>query len=480
MCINRWIVDEKKKTCPQCRDIVTFKQIIKKLFLTEPLFQTQEANVESSELLIRIDTLSYELREKESKINKLISDSSKLEKTVQTLNDEKSKLQKQVNELKSQKHIIQEQLKYTESSKKKVDELQNTVKLVQSKLQEYRNVELILKGSTGDFEVEMKKLNDRKESVRDKNLLIEELARYTVILKQEYNKVLEDKQHVMKHLDRVTAEAEKFKIQNKELIAVDKRHSLKRRMDEVENEKKEIEIYKKEIESQKQRVKLLETLIMNDVSSTQSPETKSLARRLLNESPTSNSVNQKVRKRIAGIKQRQQQKLPIPMIESDDDDVDEVDHNMVDLTNVKTGKQSNDDANSQNKIISNNSVMNQPTNSCDLMLADENFQTSLSAIDILHDIIKQNDLEQPLLKKQKKSSNNDDDDFLSSDFIIRPHNVVKNKNYNALGGHDMMMGGWKRTPSANSFQNKSQQKGKKKQTSLVKNNSKITGYFLSS
>jgi len=236
-------------------------------------------------------------------------------------------------------------------------------------------------------------LNDKNPTVSNLKNVIEELIRYVVLLKEEHSKIGDDKQDIMKNLDRTTSICEKLQMENKELKLKlkelkeqDKRQSLKRRIEEMETENKEFESWKK-------RVKQAEEIVLSKAAQ-QSPETNYLARRLINESPTSNSVIQKVRSRLM------KSDVEIPkIVELDNDeqeDENEIDENMIDLTNTTAIEE-------EPKIESKPSTMR--------VFSNEQFQTTQSAIDILHAIIQETNFDkekeedeqqqQQLLKKKR-------------------------------------------------------------------------------
>ncbi|CAF1003637.1 unnamed protein product [Rotaria sordida] len=79
-CLDRWLIDERKKTCPQCRTSITPKQILKKLYLMEPLCQTQvpSGGQDSSELLNQLETQETKILECEQRCRKALNDLQKV------------------------------------------------------------------------------------------------------------------------------------------------------------------------------------------------------------------------------------------------------------------------------------------------------------------------------------------------------------------------------------------------------------------
>jgi SMC interacting uncharacterized protein involved in chromosome segregation len=91
---------------------------------------------------------------------------------------------------------------------------------LQTKLNEYRNIDLIYKGLASNFKAELQKMVGSCQTVHDKDRVIEELIRYNVILKEEHSKMSDDKQDLIRNLDRITAQCEKMQL--------DKRQAVKR------------------------------------------------------------------------------------------------------------------------------------------------------------------------------------------------------------------------------------------------------------
>ena len=52
------------------------------------------------------------------------------------------------------------------------------------------------------------------QTIHDKDRVIEELIRYNVILKEEHSKMSDDKQDLIRNLDRITAQCEKMQLEN--------------------------------------------------------------------------------------------------------------------------------------------------------------------------------------------------------------------------------------------------------------------------
>ena len=64
------------------------------------------------------------------------------------------------------------------------------------------------------------------QTVQDKDRLIEELIRYNVILKEEHSKMSEDKQDLIRNLDRITAQCEKMQLDKRQAIKRYHSHSM--------------------------------------------------------------------------------------------------------------------------------------------------------------------------------------------------------------------------------------------------------------
>ncbi|CAF0801316.1 unnamed protein product [Adineta steineri] len=445
-CLDRWIIDERKKTCPQCRTAITPKQIIKKLYLMEPLCQTQmpAGGHDSSELLIRLEAQETKVLESEQRCRKILNDLQKSEERRQAFENDVTTLRKQITE-QSTKHqrtinerdakinMLMEQYKHIDLSNKKDEQ----IKALQTKLTEYRNIELIYKGLASSFKSELQKMVGSCQTIHDKDRVMEELIRYNVILKEEHSKMSDDKQDLIRNLDRITAQCEKMQL--------DKRQAVKKQAASVDNTNQELASVRQQLESYQSRVNQLESLLLR----TASPDTRTLARRVLHESPMSDSVTQKVRIRS----QEPSESTRVPLIddESSKDD-DDNDSNMVDLTNV-------------------------PESSFP-SYSTQQFSTTTSAIDILHSIIQEttSSLDLPTMKKMKVRKL-DDDTEENDDYLVRPliHNEKNfQRTFNKFGGHTSIP--ITRRISNTSFKSKS--KSTKSKPTSTRNNHKITNFFV--
>jgi hypothetical protein len=217
-------------------------------------------------------------------------------------------------------------------------------------------------------------------------------------------------------------------------------------MNSTDNTKQELASVRQQLESYQARVHQLESLLLR----TASPDTRTLARRVLHESPMSDSVTQKVRVRLE--QPSESSAIPLMNDESskDDDDDDETDSNMIDLTNIPEASSS--------------------------MFSTQDFGTTSSAIDILHSIIQETttSLDLPQTKKLKVRKL-DEDIEENDDYLVRP--FIRNENnfqrtFNKFGGHSIP---FTRRISSTTF--KSKPKSTKPKSSTARNNHKITNFF---
>ncbi|CAF3034059.1 unnamed protein product [Rotaria sp. Silwood2] len=226
-CLDRWLIDERKKTCPQCRTSITPKQVLKKLYLMEPLCQTQVpcGGQDSSELLNQIETQEAKILDCEQRCRKTLHDLQKSEERRQAfendvislrkqLTEQSNKNQRIINERDAKINMLIEQYKHVDLSNKKDEQ----IKSLQTKLAEYRNVELIYKGLASNFKAELQKMVGSCQTIQDKDRVIEELIRYNVILKEEHSKMSDDKQDLIRNLDRITVQCEKMQLEKRQAL----------------------------------------------------------------------------------------------------------------------------------------------------------------------------------------------------------------------------------------------------------------------
>ncbi|CAF1492953.1 unnamed protein product [Adineta ricciae] len=430
-CLDRWIVDERKKTCPQCRTAITPKQILKKLYLMEPLCQTQmpSGGHDSSELLSRLEAQETKVLECEQRCRKTLSDLQKSEERRQAFENDTTNLRRQLSE-QSNKHqrmiserdakirMLMEQYKHADLSNKKDEQ----IKTLQTKLNEYRNIDLIYKGLASTFKAELQKMIGSCHTVQDKDRLIEELIRYNVILKEEHSKMSEDKQDLIRNLDRITAQCEKMQL--------DKRQAIKRQTTSADNAKQELASVRQQLESYQSRINQLESLLLRNTSSD-------------TQSPRASDVTEKSHVRA-------QESRSCAIIDDESSKDDDTDSNMIDLTNIPE----------------------QTT------FSTQQFATSSSAIDILHSIIQEttSSLDLPTMKKQKVRRL-DDDEEENEDYLVRP--IIRNqtnfqRTFNKFGGHSNPI---IRRVSSTTFKSKPKLTKSRSTTTTARNNHKITTFF---
>ena len=221
--------------------------------------------------------------------------------------------------------------------------------------------------------------------------------------------------------------------------------SLFRQTTAADNTKQELAVVRQQLESYQSRINHLESLLLR----TASPDTRTLARRVLHESPMSDSVTQKVR-----VRPEQSSESTTILLTNDDDESskdDESDSNMIDLTNV-------------------------PEPASSSRFSTQQFATTTSAIDILHSIIQEtaSNFDLPSMKKMKVRKL-DEDTEENDDYLVRP--FVQNQNnfqrtFNKYGGHSIPI---VRRTSNLSFRSKP--KLNRSKSSTTKNNHKITTFF---
>ncbi len=73
-------------------------------------------------------------------------------------------------------------------------------------------------GLANTFKSELQKMVGSCQTIHDKDRVIEELIRYNVILKEEHSKMSDDKQDLVRNLDRITAQCEKMQLEKRQAI----------------------------------------------------------------------------------------------------------------------------------------------------------------------------------------------------------------------------------------------------------------------
>lgn len=56
------------------------------------------------------------------------------------------------------------------------------------------------------------------QTIQDKDRIIQELVRYNVILKEEHSKMSDDKQDLIRNLDRITTQCEKMQLEKRQTV----------------------------------------------------------------------------------------------------------------------------------------------------------------------------------------------------------------------------------------------------------------------
>ena len=239
----------------------------------------------------------------------------------------------------------------------------------------------------------------------------------------------DDKQDLIRNLDRITVQCEKMQLEKRQ---ASKRYSsfnslrfqpislLFSQTTSTDNTKQELTSLRQQLESYQSRINQLESLLHRNLS----PDTQKPSRR---EKPSSSTS---------------------PAIDDESSKDDDIDSNMIDLTNVP-----------------------------ERAASPSGFATTSSAIDILHSIIQQtsSSLDVPMTKKLKVRKL-DDDTEENEDYLVRP--LVSNtknfqRSFNKYGGHTIVP--VTRRISQTSFKSKS--KVNRSRNSSTKNNLKITTFF---
>ena len=179
VCLNQWIETSTKRTCPQCRMIISPTRIIPKIFINVP--EENQDGLDPYALKNKLDETDGLLKKCNAEKNDLRSSLTAMEAT-------KDKLMNKMKKLKSERHSDQNTIHLlksdidalkTEVSHAKV--LKEDIKRLKIRLQTLEKVEICISGQKSDVDEMLSQYSQASSSKEAK-----QLATFCVAMKQEY------------------------------------------------------------------------------------------------------------------------------------------------------------------------------------------------------------------------------------------------------------------------------------------------------
>ncbi|XP_059712210.1 E3 ubiquitin-protein ligase TRAIP isoform X2 [Haemorhous mexicanus] len=210
-CLFQWFDTAPSRTCPQCRNQVSKRHIISKLFFDVTLDEQAVPDAETLQNELDKVKAQLSLKEKEKRECQAVVDG--LRDTLDVRNATIESLQKMLGETEMLCSSLKKQMKFLEQQQEDNRSSKEEARRLRNKLRTMERIELLLQSQRSEVE----------EMIRDMGVgqaAVEQLAIYCVSLKKEYEN--------LKEARKISGEmTEKLK---KELFSVNSK-SLKKKID---------------------------------------------------------------------------------------------------------------------------------------------------------------------------------------------------------------------------------------------------------
>ncbi|XP_057701664.1 E3 ubiquitin-protein ligase TRAIP [Corythoichthys intestinalis] len=240
-CLTRWFQTGPTKTCPQCRQQVSTRHIITKLFFDMGGEEPQSADPES---------MANELNKLRALLNSKEKDCRSKQRTVDELKDS---LDMQRKELDSKKKEVSEkdmlcsalrkQMTYLETRHDDVQAAKDEARRLRTKVKTFENLDVLLQGQRAEVESMITDMGVSPAAV-------EQLSIYCISLKKEYDTLkgsLKSSNDVSERLRRELLSANN-KLQKASAEASQTKEDMKSLQNDLANADKEISSLKKKVE----------------------------------------------------------------------------------------------------------------------------------------------------------------------------------------------------------------------------------------
>ncbi|XP_032927551.1 E3 ubiquitin-protein ligase TRAIP isoform X2 [Catharus ustulatus] len=243
-CLFQWFDTAPSRTCPQCRNQVSRKHIINKLFFDVTLEEQAAPDAESLQNELDKVKAQLSLKEKEKRECQTVVD--RLRDTLDVRNATIESLQKMLGETEMLCSSLKKQMKFLEQQQEDNRSSKEEARRLRNKLRSMERIELLLQSQRSEVEEMIKEMGVGQAAV-------EQLAIYCVSLKKEYEN--------LKEARKISGEmTEKLK---KELFSVNNKlqkttSELEKTKEELKSTQKDLKNADKEILSLKKKIDILQ------------------------------------------------------------------------------------------------------------------------------------------------------------------------------------------------------------------------------
>ncbi|XP_067004019.2 E3 ubiquitin-protein ligase TRAIP [Anabrus simplex] len=264
LCLMQWI--ERSSSCPQCRTKTNQKNVHRIYFNILNNGTTEDPSV----LQHRIDSLTFQLRMKDTDIKNANEKNELLNKQNKGLREEIKKLEGKVREEASNVAVLREQTQCLRKQTKEAEKAVNECKNLRKHVEFLQSVQSVVNGTTEDVEDMVNNCGVSLESVKS-------LATFVCVLRKEMKSATEEKRNLLKRVREVehklaVSSMEYKKLQNELDSQINAKLQLEKDLEHLEHERKRL----------LKKIKGLEEAMMSP--STSHPAESAL-RRLIAESP---------------------------------------------------------------------------------------------------------------------------------------------------------------------------------------------------
>ncbi|CAN8186035.1 unnamed protein product [Coccothraustes coccothraustes] len=243
-CLFQWFDTAPSRTCPQCRNQVSKRHIISKLFFDVTLDEQAAPDAETLQNELDKVKAQLSLKEKEKRECQAVVDG--LRDTLDVRNATIESLQKMLGETEMLCSSLKKQMKFLEQQQEDNRSSKEEARRLRNKLRTMERIELLLQSQRSEVE----------EMIRDMGVgqaAVEQLAIYCVSLKKEYENLKEARKMSGEMTEKLKKEL--FSVNNKLQKTTSE---LEKTKEELKSTQKDLKNADKEILSLKKKIDILQ------------------------------------------------------------------------------------------------------------------------------------------------------------------------------------------------------------------------------
>ncbi|KAL7642606.1 UNVERIFIED_CONTAM: hypothetical protein RMT77_007170 [Armadillidium vulgare] len=276
-CLSQWL--ENSKSCPTCRQRATHKHMQKLFF---DAIENDTSQIDPEALQNQIDSLKFQVVEKQQLMINLNEENDKLERQNKGLREECVKLEKSLKEKDTTLVAYKEQVKHMNEQVKGASKAKEEAKLAKDELKFFKSVKTFLDDNSTEIE------NTIESNCSNANSLesIKNLATISCVLQSRVNKLIEEKK---KYVDENHSILASYK-ETKRIL-----HKYEEEIVRLRNEIQMLSDDNKSLERENKSWKKRNAALQESLISPSADAKNSLIQRLLTESPIPFELNKKKR-----------------------------------------------------------------------------------------------------------------------------------------------------------------------------------------